>query len=207
MTVEEIREQVNMFDLARDYGLKVDRHGMCSCPFHGTDKHPSMKIYKDGYKCFACGSAGDVFKFVQNIENCDFKAAFLKLGGTYQREQNKDAERLRRSQMDALKAERARKQEAEAEFRRELVKAVTLCQCIIEAYEPFSDEWCLAKNHIEHLQDSLERYLDGKEVNKVDISRECKGLRQGYDSVRRNLSRAISDGQREPDKEAHRAGG
>jgi hypothetical protein len=191
MTVEEIREQVNMFDLARDYGIKVDRHGMCSCPFHGTDKHPSMKIYKDGYKCFACGAAGDVFKFVQNIDNCSFKEAFLKLGGTYQRESNSAAEAIRRANLNALKAERARRQEAEAQFKRELVKAVTLCQCIIEAYEPLSDEWCLAKNHIEHLQDSLERYSDGKEVNKGDVLRECQRLRRGYASLTGYLPGAV----------------
>lgn len=184
MTVDEIREQVNMFDLARDYGIKVDRHGMCSCPFHGTDKHPSMKIYKDGYKCFACGAYGDIFKFVQNVDNCDFKTAFLKLGGTYQREQNPAAEAIRRAQMNAKSAERARTQEAEAGFKRELVRAITMCQCIIEAYEPFSDEWCLAKNHIDHLQDSYERYQNGEEVNKEDVFRECKRLGCRYVAFR-----------------------
>jgi hypothetical protein len=195
MTVEEIRERVSMFDLARDYGLKVDRHGMCSCPFHGTDKHPSMKIYKDGYKCFACGSVGDVFKFVQNIENCSFKEAFLKLGGTYQRESNSAAEAVRRAQMEAKRAERARAQKTEAEFKQELVRAITFCQCIKEAYEPFSDEWCLAMNHIEHLQDSFERYLNGEEVNKEDVSRECRKLRRDYASLRRALPGAVQDRQ------------
>ena len=193
MTAEEIRERVSMFDLAKDYGIKIDRHGMCSCPFHGADKHPSMKLYRDGYKCFACGAAGDIFKFVQNMDECSFKEAFLKLGGTYEREPNRAAEAIRRANLAARIAEQERAIEAEIKFKYTLVRTITLCQCIKDAYEPLSDEWCLAADRLEHLLYSFERLLNGEEVNKIDVLRECERLRRRYASLSRPLSGAIQD--------------
>lgn len=35
------------------------------------------------YKCFACGEGGDLFKFVQKMEGCDFRTALLMLAGWY----------------------------------------------------------------------------------------------------------------------------
>ena len=180
MTTDEIRETVSMFDVAADYGIKISRHGMCSCPFHGKDKHPSMKIYKDGYKCFACGEAGDVFDFVQKADNCSFKAAFLKLGGTYRRGQTEGAEALRRAAMTARKAEAARAREADREFKQTLGRAITMCDCIKRAYEPFSDEWCIAANAVDYLEYGWCQLIDGKEVNKVDVYRECQRLERDY---------------------------
>ena len=193
MTAEEIRERVSMFDLAKDYGIKYDRHGMCSCPFHGTDRHPSMKLYRDGYKCFACGAAGDIFKFVQSMDECSFKEAFLKLGGTYEREPNRAAEAIRRANLAARIAEQERAIEAEIKFKYTLVRTITLCQCIKGAYEPLSDEWCLATDHLEHLLYSFERLLNGEEVNREDVLRECEHLKQRYDALRRALSGTVPD--------------
>ena len=46
------------------------------CPFH-DDHSPSMSVNSTLgiYKCFACGAAGDVFKFIQEHEKLDFKGA------------------------------------------------------------------------------------------------------------------------------------
>lgn len=46
------------------------------CPFH-DDRSPSMNVNPSLgiYKCFACGAAGDVFKFVQEHEKLGFKDA------------------------------------------------------------------------------------------------------------------------------------
>lgn len=40
------------------------------CPFH-ADKHPSLHVHpgKQFFKCFACGEGGDLFAFVQKIED------------------------------------------------------------------------------------------------------------------------------------------
>lgn len=43
------------------------------CPFH-FEKTPSFTVdeMEQFYHCFGCGASGDVIRFVQNIENCDF---------------------------------------------------------------------------------------------------------------------------------------
>lgn len=54
------------------------------CPFH-DDRHPSLHINvrEQYYKCFACGEGGDLFKFVQRMEGCDFRTALHKLAVWY----------------------------------------------------------------------------------------------------------------------------
>jgi DNA primase len=50
------------------------------CPFH-QEKSPSFSVNSalNIYKCFGCGVAGDVFKFVQQIENITFWEALKML--------------------------------------------------------------------------------------------------------------------------------
>ena len=65
----KVKEGVSMQQVAEYYGLKVNRKGLCLCPFH-QDQRPSMKIYPDGkgYYCFSCGSGGDQIKFVARYQ-------------------------------------------------------------------------------------------------------------------------------------------
>lgn len=55
------------------------------CPFH-KEKTPSFSVHatRQFYHCFGCGVSGDVFKFVQTIENISFpeavRAVALKMG-------------------------------------------------------------------------------------------------------------------------------
>lgn len=72
-----IKQVVRMPDVVERYGVRVTR-GMCCCPFHG-DKHPSMKIYPDGYHCFACGAHGDVISWVMEMDKISFPAACERL--------------------------------------------------------------------------------------------------------------------------------
>lgn len=52
---------------AQEYGVQVERGGMAHCPFHGADRHPSMKLYPNGFKCFTCGEHGDVIDLVAKL--------------------------------------------------------------------------------------------------------------------------------------------
>ena len=85
MDKETIKQQNSMMDVLSRYGMVPNRAGFVQCPFHAGDRTASMKIYKDSYYCFGCGATGDIFAFVQNMDNCDFKTAFTILGGTYQK--------------------------------------------------------------------------------------------------------------------------
>ena len=62
------------------------------CPFH-EEKSPSFSVHatRQFYHCFGCGVSGDVFSFVQKMENISFpeavRAVALKLGLTPPKQQ------------------------------------------------------------------------------------------------------------------------
>lgn len=64
---DAIKAAVTMEAVLEDYSI-MPRRGWAICPLH-ADRHPSLKVYKDGYYCFACGSGGDVITFVARMEN------------------------------------------------------------------------------------------------------------------------------------------
>ena len=55
-----------MPEVARFYGLEMNRAGMACCPFH-DDKSPSLKVYDDHFYCFGCGATGDCTGFVAKL--------------------------------------------------------------------------------------------------------------------------------------------
>ena len=63
---ETIKAAVPVKQAAEHYGLKVNRNGMASCPFH-HDRHPSLKLNEDYFFCFGCGAKGDVIDLVARM--------------------------------------------------------------------------------------------------------------------------------------------
>lgn len=63
---ETVKCEITMPDVAERYGITVGRNGFVNCIFH-NDKHPSMKLYKDHYHCFACGAHGDAVSFTAQL--------------------------------------------------------------------------------------------------------------------------------------------
>lgn len=82
MNLKEQIERVARLEEVVERYLPLQRNGSSTktmiglCPFH-NDRHPSLHVnVKDQYyKCFACGEGGDLFKFVQKMEGCDFRGA------------------------------------------------------------------------------------------------------------------------------------
>ena len=62
----EIKSRLAMPEVARFYGLEMNRAGMACCPFH-DDKTPSFKVYGDHFYCFGCGATGDCTGFVAKL--------------------------------------------------------------------------------------------------------------------------------------------
>lgn len=75
---EEILSILTMKDILDKYGI-IEKRGMFSCPFHGEDKNPSAKIYKNSFHCFTCQKNGDLIQFVEYYFNLSFKEAMQKL--------------------------------------------------------------------------------------------------------------------------------
>lgn len=87
--VEEIRERCDLVEIISAHVAlrKMGRTYKGLCPFH-NEKTPSFNVDPDRglWKCFGCGEGGDVFSFVQKIENLSFAEAVeqlaLKVGVT-----------------------------------------------------------------------------------------------------------------------------
>ena len=72
---ETVKQTVTVRQVAEKYGLKVGRNGMACCPFH-EDRHPSLKLNKDYFYCFGCGTKGDVIDFTARLYGLSgYKAA------------------------------------------------------------------------------------------------------------------------------------
>lgn len=79
---KQVKENVSTRQAAEEYGLKINRNGMVSCPFH-HDRHPSMKVDK-GFYCFACGEKGDVISFTGKLFGITPYEAAKKLAEDFQ---------------------------------------------------------------------------------------------------------------------------
>ena len=80
--VEAIKQRVNIADIVGEYvQLKGASVGSLKglCPFH-DEKSPSFNVRPDHgfYHCFGCSEGGDVYKFLQKIENITFYEAVEK---------------------------------------------------------------------------------------------------------------------------------
>ena len=70
---EAVKQSVTTRQAAERYGIRVERNGMCRCPFH-DDSTPSMKLDRR-YYCFGCGATGDVIDFVSRLRGIGSKEA------------------------------------------------------------------------------------------------------------------------------------
>jgi len=86
--VERLRRDVLLSDVARNFGLKLEKDGSefaACCPFHKEDT-PSFTIFvgKDSvqrFHCFGCGQHGDLLDYVQALKGVDLREAIGILGG------------------------------------------------------------------------------------------------------------------------------
>src|SRR6266852_5615995 len=76
---ESLKQQADIVRIVGDY-VKLRKSGAQNysglCPFH-SEKTPSFSVHatRQFYHCFGCGVSGDVFSFVQKIENITFPEA------------------------------------------------------------------------------------------------------------------------------------
>src|SRR6202161_3496803 len=111
---ETVKQQADIVRIVGDY-IKLKKAGAQNysglCPFHG-EKTPSFSVHatQQFYYCFGCHESGDVFKFIQKVENVTFPEAVRlvaqKLGiplpkATYSSPAEASAARLRAQLLDA----------------------------------------------------------------------------------------------------------
>src|SRR3954464_9442639 len=87
---EQLRAQADIVRIVGEY-VQLRKSGAQNysglCPFH-KEKSPSFSVHatRQFFHCFGCGQSGDVFSFVQKIENITFpeavRAVAQKMGVT-----------------------------------------------------------------------------------------------------------------------------
>ena len=82
--IQEVKSRLNIIEVIGDY-LPLKQSGNAfwgRCPFH-KEKTPSFSVSPDRqtFHCFGCGKGGDVFTFLMEIENIDFRDALMQLAG------------------------------------------------------------------------------------------------------------------------------
>jgi len=76
---ETLKQQADIVRIVGDY-VKLKKAGAQNfsglCPFH-AEKTPSFSVHatRQFYHCFGCGESGDVFSFIQKVENITFPEA------------------------------------------------------------------------------------------------------------------------------------
>ena len=169
----KVKEGVSMHQVAEYYGLKVNRKGLCLCPFH-QDQRPSMKIYPDGkgYYCFSCGSGGDQIKFVARYQDVGNYEAARELAAAFGIPINIPV--TYREKREAEKAQRQRRELAAFVKRSKMYLTAyrgLLCEAIRKRNEHFW-EGLGSLTHVEYLLNCLEQcpeelFADKKAVKKI----------------------------------------
>lgn len=81
-TIDQIRSQTSIKEIVSQYIdlKKSGQNHFGHCPFH-EDNTPSFSVNEDKqiFKCFSCNRGGNVFTFIQEIEDLSFVKAVLKV--------------------------------------------------------------------------------------------------------------------------------
>ena len=83
---DRLKRDCPLLDVVAHYGITLRQSGQTwvgRCPFHRDGGRPNFHVYADtnSWYCFRCGLGGDVIRFVQKMEDVDFRQAVERLMG------------------------------------------------------------------------------------------------------------------------------
>ena len=160
---QQVKDRVDIAEVAEHYGLSVDRRGWCSCPFHG-EKTPSFHFYNQRGRCFGCNWSGDAIDLVSALLNIGPLEAAKDINQTFQLGLDLDAPADRWAALEAENARRERERfkawrEAAVRALTERHRALHLARVYGDSRDPdrgVSDSYAAAVKEI----DKVAYYLD-----------------------------------------------
>lgn len=158
-----------MMDVISSYGVAINRSGFCSCPFHHGDNTPSLKVYKDNFHCYACGTGGDIFTWVMKMNNVSFKEAYILLGGQ-EKVSFATQRRIDKARDKRLRAKRAK--EREEKRIKEVIKNIDFYREKLEVCQPLTWGYVHFYNKLQYqlylLEVAIEHGELGSELKRIN---------------------------------------
>ena len=159
---EAVKQNTSARQVAEYYGAKVNKNGMCKCPFH-NDKTPSMKIDNRFY-CFGCNETGDAVDYVSKLFGIGLREAAIKICEDLSLEYDKTTQKTK----PVSRPIRPQKSEAQifAEAQKYIFKVLSDFHGMLKKwkkeYEPRSPDEEFHPHFVEALQeiDRVEYHLD-----------------------------------------------
>lgn len=162
---EIVTHSITMQQVAEAYGFQVNRKGFMRCPFHanGSERTPSLKVYQGyrGFHCKACGTGGDIIRFVELLNNVTSKAAMEELSAAFRISISTDVsvspETIERAKQARIEQAHAitLQQQKQADLKR-LGTLIQAYERVIEESQPYSDTWCYCQNKLPNLRGEWE---------------------------------------------------
>ncbi|WP_422661658.1 toprim domain-containing protein (plasmid) [Paenibacillus sp. EC2-1] len=53
-TIERIKQENNIREVAAEYGIRIGHNNKARCPFHSEGRTPNLHFYEDSYHCYTC---------------------------------------------------------------------------------------------------------------------------------------------------------
>ena len=175
---EAVKQNTSARQVAEFYGEKVNKNGMCQCPFH-NDKTPSMKI-DDRFYCFGCHETGDAIDSVSKLFGIGLRDAAIKICEDLSLEYDKTTQKTK----PVSRPIRPQKSEAQifAEAQKYIFKVLSDFHGMLKKwkkeYEPRSPDEEFHPHFVEALQeiDNVEYHLDtlleGDETDRASLVSE-----------------------------------
>lgn len=203
--VERVRAAADLYDIvSATVTLKPSGTGtfVGLCPFH-DEKTPSFSVRPSlgVWHCFGCGAGGDVFKYVEQKENIDFREAVELLADRYHIEVHYDKSQDAKDNSHAG-SKRARLIEANEEAQRFFSSQINSKEAAparsLLAGRNFTQAQCerFGCGYAPNGWDNLVRYLSNKGFTRqelLDAGLARQGQRGIYDYFRGRLTWPIRD--------------
>ena len=168
-----IRDRVSAQEVGRMFGLEFGRDGRCKCPFCGSRRKDTLRLYPGnrGYYCFSCHAGGDSFRLWREMTGDGFREAVKNMNDTFGLGlpiDGADPEAIRKAQEENRRRqeaaqEKAMRDRAVFEGYLDAIEAVQCCERVMAENAPkapgeaFNDMYETAAKNIDQLREHRDR--------------------------------------------------